>query len=77
MRNLGVGDYVKVAEGSGIFSRRIGRIVRPSTISTDGRGILRLAGHYKPPDWRKEVLILGDNGEVFTMYRDRLEKVGS
>lgn len=70
-----VGDSVRIAEGSGVLSRRTGVIVPRSEVRTDGSGVpTNIAGHYKPVNWRKEVAIRLDDGELVTMFKDRLQR---
>lgn len=74
-RRLRVGERVEVSLGSGLRSGKVGTIVPWSRVRTDGRGIPLIEGHYKPADHRAEALILGDGGELFTMYKNRLRRI--
>lgn len=64
------GTRVRVAAGSGLDSGKTGRIVRPSEVKTDGRGIpTNVQGAYKPVDWKREVAIRLDDGTLITMFK--------
>jgi hypothetical protein len=67
-----IGTRVTIAYCSGIHSGKLGAIVRHTEIKTNGRGIPELSGHYKPIDWRKEYAVRLDNGELITMFKNRV-----
>jgi hypothetical protein len=68
------GTRVRVSEGSGISSRWIGTVVPRSEVKTDHRGVPMIGrGHYSPIDWSEQVAIRFDNGELDTMYINRLD----
>lgn len=70
------GDRVKISDGSGVISGKTGVIVDKSAVKTDGRGIpTNVQGAYKPVDWSKEVAIKLDNGDIETMFKNRVTKV--
>ena len=67
------GDKVKVSQGSGLDSGKVGVVVSPQLIKTDGRGIpTNIQGAYKPVDWKKEVPIKFSDGTLTTMFKNRL-----
>jgi len=70
--DLAVGTKVKVSDGSGLDSNKTGTIIDPSQIKTDMSGVPEIQGHYKPVDWSKESAVQYDDGEVNTMFNDRL-----
>jgi len=64
-----VGTRVKVCEGCGLNSGRVGIIVSSTILPTDGRGIPNIGeGHYKPFDSSKEAVMKDENGKFFTMF---------
>jgi hypothetical protein len=67
-----VGTRVRVSEGSGLASGKTGTVINPREIQTDGRGIPKIDGHYKPVNYREQSAIRYDNGQVDTMYNNRL-----
>jgi len=75
-RKLCVGSKVAVCHGSGVDSGKTGIIMSRNDFSkevgTDGRCIPKLAGHYKPVDWKKESAIRLEGGMIITMYDNRL-----
>lgn len=68
------GTKVKVVNG-GVNSGKTGVVISPREVPTDGKGVPKLTGHYKPVDWKKEVAIKLDSGEVITMFKNRVEKL--
>jgi len=69
------GDRVKISGGSGVLSGKEGVVVDKKTVKTDGRGIpTNVEGAYKPVDWNKEVAIRLDDGEIVTMFKNRVRK---
>jgi len=64
---------VRVTQGSGLDSGKCGVIVPLSQVKTNHRGIPKLPGHYQPIG-RNEVAVLLDNGELITMFKNRLEE---
>lgn len=69
------GDKVRVSPGSGTLSGKTGAVVQPREVKTDGRGIpTNIKGAYSPVDWKKEVAVRLDNGELITMFKNRLIK---
>jgi len=71
--HFNVGEAVVISPGSGVLSNRTGTIISPSEVKTDGRGIpTNVQGVYKPVDWKKEVAIRLDSGEIITMYKTRI-----
>jgi len=70
---LKVGTIVTVSQGSGIDSGRAGVVVDRSEVKTDGRGIPRIGkGHYWPINWKIESAVRLDDGDLITMFDDRL-----
>ena len=55
--NFPVGTRVKVSDGSGLDSNKVGTVVDRSVIKTDERGVPDIQGHYKPVDWSKETVV--------------------
>lgn len=71
-----IGDKVKVNDGSGLASNKIAKVVSPKMIKTDGRSIPQnISGAYKPIDWKREVAIQYEDGELDTMFISHLKKV--
>jgi len=72
-----IGDRVVISGGSGLFSDEMGIIVPSREIKTDYRGvpINVINKHYKPVDWSKEVVVKLDNGDLITMFKNRVMKV--
>ena len=73
---FGPGDRVQVEPFvSGIHGGSRGTVLHPRDIPVDHRGVPVLgAGHYKPVKWSEEHPIKLDNGQVITMYKNRLRK---
>lgn len=75
-----VGDRVRVSDGSGCDSRRIGTVISRETfnklIKTNSRGVPEIIGHYKTINWNREVAIeyddKGSDGGINTMFKNRL-----
>lgn len=61
---------VIVTEGSGLRSGKTGIIVDYRKYRKE---IENESGRYKRFDPKKEVAILGDDGEIFTMFKSRVE----
>lgn len=75
-----VGDRVSVTHGSGVDSGKAGTVVNPREVKTDGRLVpTNIRGAYKPVDWKREVAVRLDNGELITMFKNRLipEQMGA
>jgi len=70
------GNRVRVSAGSGIWSGRRGFVVGPGRIHTDGRGIPTNTspGEHKPVNWKEEVAVELDTGQLIIMFKNRLEK---
>jgi len=67
---------VIVTHGSGTTSGKTGTVVSPREVKTDGRGIpTNIQGAYHPVDWDAEVAVRLDDGELITMYKERLSRV--
>ena len=68
-----IGQRVRISDGSGIDSDKLGRIAPRGRI--DGRGVPILPGEYKPIEYTgrfaREWVRL-DSGELITMFRSRL-----
>ena len=69
---LRIGTKVRVCQCSGVDSGRTGRVVSPRKVKTDGHCVPKIIGHYKPVNWRKESAVLDNNGNLFTMFDNRL-----
>lgn len=68
-----IGERVRVSEGSGIDSGKTGVIVSPGEVKTRGDLVpTNIEGAYKPVDWKREVAVRLDNGELITMFKNRL-----
>jgi len=70
MPKLSIGMSVRICEGSGCLSGKVGKIINPATIQKDGRGVPKIAGHYQPVDYKEQVAIQFDHG-IDTMYKNR------
>ena len=74
--NFRPGDKVEIIHGSGVNSGKTGVIVARGEVKTDGRCVpTEIAGAYQPVNWSKEVAIRLDNGDLLTMFKDRVRKV--
>lgn len=69
------GMRVKVAEGSGGWSHKTGRVIFPSEVRKRPDGVPMIPGHYQPVDWKEQVAIRYDDGTIDTMYRERLIRI--
>jgi len=68
-----VGQRVRVSAGSGVDSNKLGTVVDKSEVETDGRGVpTNVSGAYKPVDWKRELAVRLDSGELILMFKDRL-----
>lgn len=71
-----VGNRVEIAINSGCLSGKKGIVVDQKTVKTDGRGVpTNIPGAYKPVDWADEIAIKLDDGELTTMYKNRVKEV--
>jgi hypothetical protein len=70
MSKLSIGMCVRVCEGSGYLSGKVGVIISPSDVKKDGRGIPNIPGHYQPVDYKEQVAIKFEHG-IDTMYKNR------
>ena len=67
---------VVVTHGSGTTSGKTGTVVSPREVKTDGRGIpTNVQGAYHQVDWNAEVAVRMDDGELITMYKERLSRI--
>jgi len=70
------GMRVKVSDGSGVDSNKTGVVVSPREVKTNGRGVpTNIQGAYKPVDWGREVAVKLDDGEIITMFKNRLSRI--
>jgi len=68
-----VGTKVRISDGSGVDSNKTGIVVSRSEVKTDGRGVpVNVQGAYKPVDWSREVAIKLDDGNLITMFKNRV-----
>lgn len=71
-----IGAKVQVADLSGIDSNKKGTVVSPNMVKTDGRGVpTNVSGAYKPVDWSREVAVQLEDGELITMFKNRLRLI--
>lgn len=71
--DFSVGNKVKISDGSGVDSNKTGVIVSPREIKTDGSGVpVNVQGAYKPVDWNREVAVRLDDGNLITMFKNRV-----
>jgi hypothetical protein len=71
-----LGSRVRIAQGSGINSGHTGRVVSPTSVRTDRRGVpTNVRGAYRPIDWSREVAVRLDNGVLITMFVDQLQVI--
>jgi len=71
-----IGDHVKVTEGAGATSGRIGVIIPKKDIPTDHHGVPQInGGHYDR--MKKDEYAIREDGTnlLFTMFRNYLQKV--
>ena len=66
------GACVRVADLSGVDSGKYGIVVDRREVRTGPRGIPLIPGAYKPVDWQKEVAVRLSDGELITMFKNRL-----
>ena len=74
-RKFPVGTRVKVVEGSGLDSGKIGTVMDVRDVRIRGDGVPLLEGAYSPVDWKKEVPIKMDDGTKISMFKNRLIKL--
>lgn len=73
---LPVGTPVRVSDGSGVNSNKVGMVVSPNEIKTNGRGVpINVDGAYKPVDWGRESAVQLDDGNLITMFNNRLHQI--
>ncbi len=71
-----IGARIEVVQFSGLDSGKTGVIVSPSEVKTRGDGVpTNIPGAYKPVDWKREVAVRLDNGELITMFKNRLNVI--
>ncbi|MFA5300661.1 MAG: DUF3008 family protein, partial [Lutibacter sp.] len=76
--NFAVGQKIKIADLSGVDSNKTGTIVSPKEVKTNGQGVpTNIQGAYKPVDWNKEAAVRLDDGELITMFKNRLSPVAN
>lgn len=73
-KELPPGTRVRVADGSGLDSRKKGVVIAPVT---DHRGIAKTThgGEFQPFDRRRERMVRYDDGETGTMFLSRLIEI--
>lgn len=70
------GTRVRVSEGSGTDSNRMGQIADWSEVRFRYDGVpSNIQGAYSPPDRRIEVPVRMDDGRLILMFKDRLSRV--
>lgn len=71
------GMRVKISEGSGWVSGKIGTIVSWSEVAfrPDGSGIPQMLGYYNVPDRNNESPVRLDSGVLILMFHSRLTLV--
>ncbi len=75
-QKFSVGQKVKISDLSGVDSNKTGTIIQPSEIKVDVHGIpTNVSGAYKPVDWKKEVAIKLDDGNIITMFKNRIKPI--
>ena len=72
-KQMSVGDRVQIAINSGTLSGKKGVVIDKNLVKTDGRGVpTNIPGAYKPVDWNAEVAIQLDDGQLVTMFKNRV-----
>lgn len=71
-----LGMKVQVSDGSGLDSNKMGTVVSPREVKTDGRGTpTNVSGAYKPVDWSRETAVRLEDGSLITMFNNRLKSI--
>ena len=71
------GSRVRICQGAGIDSGKVGTVVDRSEVKIDHRCVpTNVAGAYKPVDWQEEVAVRLDGGQLITMFKSYLEAIG-
>ncbi len=63
------GMRVRVLEGAGLDTGKVGVIVPRNQVSTRGDGVPNIPGHYKPMSTDEYPIRDENTGELFTMFR--------
>lgn len=72
------GDRVQISFGSGLDSNKIGTVVNRNTVRTDNNMVPKnISGAYKPVNWNFEVAVQLDDGELITMFKNRLTHISN
>lgn len=67
------GAEVRIAEGTGVDSGKLARVVGPDEVATDGRGVpTNVEGAYKPVDWSRDVAVRLADGRLIIVPKARL-----
>ena len=74
-KTLPIGCKIRVKDTIPLHAGKIGVIVSPKTVPTNGRGVPILPGHYKPFDRKRDSFVLFDNGEIDSVFDKCLEKI--
>lgn len=70
-----VGKRVRVSKWAmGTHRGKEGVVVRKCDVPHSGRGVPKIAGHYKPME-KDELAIVDDRGNLFTEYAHSLEVI--
>jgi hypothetical protein len=75
-QDINTGNKVEISQGSGIDSGKIGVVVGPGKVKTNGRGIpTNIPGAYAPINWQSEVVIEFPDGSLSIMDKNRVRKI--
>jgi len=67
------GTMVRIEQCSGVDSNKTGVIVPWSEVRYNGRGVpSNIPGAYSPPDRKAEAPVRLDNGNLITMFKERV-----
>ncbi len=74
-KKLRAGMRVEVSFGAGLDSGKRGVLVDPNSSVEARRATTRVGGRYWDFDYKKEVVILGDDGRYFTMFKNYVMEI--
>ena len=72
---LSTGARVRVSDLSGLDSGKTGKVVHPSEVGTNPRGVLNIPGEYKPFDRDRSHVVKLDKGGYISMPKGRLQQL--
>ncbi len=66
-----IGQRVRVNAGSGLDSGKLGIVIHKSKVPTDGQGVPRMRGYYRPME-PTDVAIITPSQEIIVIPRSRV-----